>query len=287
MLKVNLLPIWALAALSFAPNTSFAADLSRPSDLYRHADYANALRLLLASPDLDAQGWALAGKSSLMLGDLKQAGDCFDKATALAPRNSEYALWFARTWGKKAEAANPFSAGMYAAHARDWFEKAVALDPRNVDAIGDLLEYYLEAPALLGGGLNKAESAAERLRDIDPAEYRFALARLAAKRQQASAAEENYRAAVNLAPKNLDFRIALARFLAEHGRFEEASGLLAEAESVAPGNPRCLYGRAAVYIGCHRNLTEARSLLQRYLSARLSPDDPSREDAKKLLRQAA
>jgi hypothetical protein len=47
-----------------------------------------------------------------------------------------------------------------------------------------------------------------------------------------------------------------------------------------------LYTRAETYIKAGRNIQTARELLKRYLSANLSPDDPSRQDAEKLLKQA-
>jgi hypothetical protein len=36
----------------------------------------------------------------------------------------------------------------------------------------------------------------------------------------------------------------------------------------------------------HRNLEQARGLLEEYLHASLTPDDPPREEAEKLLRRA-
>jgi hypothetical protein len=36
----------------------------------------------------------------------------------------------------------------------------VQLNPRNMDALSDLFEYYLEAPGFMGGGLDKAAGVA-------------------------------------------------------------------------------------------------------------------------------
>lgn len=264
-----------------------AADLSRAAALYRQTDYNAAMHLVLADKQLDAPAYALAGKSSFMLGDFGKAGDYLQKAVNLAPGNSEYVLWLGRTWGRKAEKANPFSAPGDARHARDCFEKAVSLDPRSVDALGDLFDYYLDAPGFLGGGLDKADMIARRIEAVDGAEGRFDLARLAMKRKQTAEAEGHFRAAVNLAPKAVGHAIAFARFLAQQGRVKEADAVLAQAESAAPENPRLLYGRAAIQIETHRDTAEARRLLQRYLTSSLTPDDPPRAQAEKLLREAS
>jgi hypothetical protein len=49
------------------------------------------------------------------------------------------------------------------------FEKAVTLNPDNLAARADLVEYYLKAPRILGGGKEKAEVQAHEisLRDLD------------------------------------------------------------------------------------------------------------------------
>ena len=44
-----------------------------------------------------------------------------------------------------------------------------------------------------------------------------------------------------------------------------------------------LYVRAESYIQQKRNLSDARKLLERYLSIPLTPEDPTREDARALL----
>lgn len=264
-----------------------AADISRAAELYERTDYAGALRVLFETSDFDAPAWELAGKSSFMRGDLGKAADYFQKAIALAPDNSDYVLWLGRTWGRKAETASVFTAPRAASRAREHFEKAVELNPRNIEALDDLFDYYLEAPAFLGGGQDKAEGTAHRVQALDEAEGRFDLARLALKRKHFVDAERYFRASVDLEPKAVGHVVAFARFLAQQGRLKEADAILAQGDAVAPDNPRLLYGRASIDIETHRNLAEARRLLERYLASNLTPDDPPRAAAEKLLRQTA
>jgi len=67
---------------------------------------------------------------------------------------------------------------------------------------------------------------------------------------------------------------------------EESEQTFRAAERLAPDSPGLLYARAEMYVKSGRNLATARDLLKRYLSANLSPDDPPRADAEKLLKQA-
>jgi tetratricopeptide (TPR) repeat protein len=275
-----------MAMLAMAMGLSFAQDSREAESLYARTEYESALALLQSEKSPNASELALMGKCQLMLGEYKKATANFQKAVALDPNNADYVLWLGRTWGRRAETASPFVAPGNAAKARDYFQKALALDPNNRDALGDLFDYYLDAPGFLGGGADKAEALARRIEAIDPPEGHFLLSEVARKRQQPGDAERELRLAVTLAPTQVGHVIALARFLARQSRLKESDAVLAQADRVAPGSPRVLYAKASIYIETHRKLDQARALLQRYLNSPLTPDDPPREAAEKLLRQA-
>jgi len=93
------------------------------------------------------------------------------------------------------------------------------------------------------------------------------------------------RSAVGAAPQQIGKLIELARFLVRQGRVQEADQSLARAEQIAPGSPRLMLAKADLYIKTGRK-RQAREILQRYLSAQLTPDDPPRSEALRLLRQA-
>jgi tetratricopeptide (TPR) repeat protein len=255
--------------------------------LYNRTDYEGSLSLLQRIPDKDAQTWGLIGRNLFKLGEYKRAGEAFEKALAADPSNSMYALWLGKSLGRRAESANPLMAPSLASKARRWFERAVELDPRNLEALSDLLEYYLEAPGFLGGGLDKARAVAARMKEIDPAEGANAEARVALKRKEASTAEAHLRRAMELAPRQVTRVLDLATFLARHGRFEESEQLYQQAAKLDPKHPRLLFERAEAYIRAGRNLATARELLEQYLRAPLTPDDPPRQAAEKLLKEAA
>jgi cytochrome c-type biogenesis protein CcmH/NrfG len=80
--------------------------------------------------------------------------------------------------------------------------------------------------------------------------------------------------------------IDLAKFLARQGRVRESELTFDQARKVAPDAPRVLFEQANAYIRAGQNFDKARELLKQYLSAQLSPDDPPRRDAEKLLHKA-
>ena len=52
-------------------------------------------------------------------------------------------------------------------------------------------------------------------------------------------------------------------------------------------SPKVCFARARTYIEQKRNLDRAKALLNEYLRSNLTPDDPSREQAEKLLKEAS
>ncbi len=271
-----------LAGLTLALSV-FAGSAPEARKLYQRTDYAGALRVLAPISGKDAQDWALMGKCYFMAAEYKRATEAFESATALEPANSELVLWLGRTWGRRAESASPFTAPGYAAKARQFFERSVLLDPSNKEALNDLFVYYLEAPGILGGGLDHAQALIPRIAALDPAEGHYAQAQIADKRKDSRQAEQQLRRALELAPQQLGRVLDLARYLSKTGRIEESETQFARAEQLAPNSPRILYERARTYIRDKRNLTEARTLLKSYLHSPLGPEDPPRRAAEELL----
>jgi Flp pilus assembly protein TadD len=259
----------------------------RAFDLYQRTQYAQALKLLQADPNKGGREYELMGRAYYMSGDFKRASEALEKAVQSEPQNSRYHNWLGRAYGRRAETSSFVTAPSLATKARKSFEQAVELDPRNQEAVNDLFEYYLEAPGIMGGGLDKAEALSLRIRELSPAEYHFAKAKLAEKRKQYKAAEEQLRQAVNLAPSQVGRVVDLANFLAKRGRHQEADQTFARAEKIAPNSPQVKFHRARVYIESHRNLDEAKTLLEQYLASQVTPDDPPKEEARKLLKQVA
>jgi Flp pilus assembly protein TadD len=278
---------FALLAVACAASATGSPDVVlRASALYEHTQYEDSLRVLAADPTPDGAAYLLTGKNYFMLGDHKRATDFFEKALALSPNNSDYELWLGRAWGRRAETSGWLMAGVHASKARQCFERAVALDPHNREAKNDLFDFYLNAPGFLGGGMEKAEAIAKSIANERPPESEFEEAQLADRRKDYAAAEAHLRRAMELAPGEAGRIVDLARYVAKRGRLKESDELFEQARKLAPSLPRVAFAEARVDIENRRNLEQARGLLQQYLHASLTPDDPPRQEAEKLLRRA-
>ena len=254
--------------------------------MYQHTEYESSLKILAQENAPDSPTYLLTGKNYFMLGDYKKAIDSFEKALNENPRSSEAELWLGRAWGRRAENGGGPMAMIYASRTRQCFEKALALDPNNREAKNDLFDFYLNAPGFLGGGVDKAEAAARGIATERPAEYEFEQAQLAEKKSDFTGAEAHLRRAIELAPDQAGRIVDLARFLAKRGRLAESDRLFAQARALAPGKPGIALAEARANIENHRNLDEARKLILDYLQASLTPDDPPRQEAEKLLKRA-
>jgi len=265
----------------------WAADpgLDHARKLYNLTEFHESLKVLQAVPEKDAGVYDLMGRNYYGLADYKKATEALEKAVTLDPASSEIHLWLGRAYGRRAETSNPLSAPGHASKARQHFERAAQLNPNNLEAQSDLFEYYLEAPGFLGGGLDKAAATARQMAGINPAEGYWALAKLDEKRKEFGSAEEHLRRAIEVAPHQVSRFLDLARLLTKQGRYSEADQNIAKALQIAPDSPKVIFAQADMYIKGKRNLDIARDLLRRYLNLTLTPEDPPRSQAERLLKQ--
>ncbi len=274
-----------LFALALAAGLSAATpEFSRAINLYQRTEYQQSLAVLKTAPS-DSAALQLAGQNYFMLGDFKKASDTLEKAAAMDPRNPKLIHWLGRAYGRRAETANPFAAPGLARKTGQMFEKAVALDPTDKDALGDLLDFYMDAPGFLGGGMHKAEMLAQLILKQDAAEGHYAQGLVADKKKEYATAEAQFRRAAELAPRQVGHVLVLARYLANHDRVKESDALFEQAARMAPNDPHVMFDRATTFIKENRDLDSAKKLLEQYLRSPLTPEDPPRDRAEAMLKK--
>src|SRR5271154_3965361 len=136
-------------------------------------------------------------------------------AVADAPASSDNQMWLGRAYGFKASHANPIAALSLPIKVRTAFERAVQLDPENIHAMNDLGEFYVAAPSLIGGGLDKAQTLAAKMQPHFPAQAHRLLALIAEKKKENALAEAEFSNAV-AAGKTPEAYIDLGQFYQRH-----------------------------------------------------------------------
>jgi len=99
----------------------------------------------------------------------REAVDALEALPEPAPPDARFHLLLGKAYGRLAEHAPWYRAMIYARRCGAELARAVELDPRNRDALAALARFYEEAPALVGGGADKAAPLRERLQALDPA----------------------------------------------------------------------------------------------------------------------
>jgi tetratricopeptide (TPR) repeat protein len=98
----------------------------------------------------------------------------------------------------------------------------VALDPTLVDARMSLLQFYLQAPGVMGGSTAKAREQAQALLGLNPVQGRIAFATIASREKDWAGVERELVALVREQPDSGRGAAALANFYADRSRPDEA-----------------------------------------------------------------
>jgi tetratricopeptide (TPR) repeat protein len=195
-----------------------------------------------------------------------------EKAVALDGRVAKYHRQVAEATGLEAQHANAFRLIILARQFRNEIDAAISLDPHDIQAHRDLLEYYLVAPGIAGGDVQKASAMAKQIGQLDAAEGMLAEARVASFRKRFNESGELLRQAVALQPSNYRARLALAKFYAAPESYNAAMALSAAQEllKLEAGRVEPYTILAQIYAEqCDWNALD--SLLNE--SARENPDD--------------
>jgi tetratricopeptide (TPR) repeat protein len=188
------------------------------------------------------------------------------------PASSDNQLWLGRAYGFKASHANPLSALSLAVKVRVAFERAAQLDPENVHALNDLGEFYVEAPALIGGGLDKAQAVAARMQPHFPSQAHRLLALIAEKKKEDAIAEAEFSNAV-AAGKTPETYIDLGHFYQRHHQPDKMVNALQSGVASDRHKGPSLVDAASILTDAHCSPELAENLLRTYLSSTGKSDD--------------
>lgn len=168
--------------------------------------------------------------------DFDGAEEQLEKAVELADRNAEYHFTLGNLYGAQAQEANIFSKMSYAGKVKSEFARAVELDPGRVQYRVALMEFYLRAPGIVGGSLEKAREQAAELLTRNPYDGHLAAARIASYEENSKEAEEEYRNAIKQNPSRWQAYHRLGYLLLGQKRFDEAIAHFREYTRTAPAD---------------------------------------------------
>ena len=199
-----------------------------------------------------------------------------EKGVAESPKNALRHFWLGRAYGAAAEEASAFRMISLARSARDAFESAVEADPNFVDARMALVEYYLLAPGIMGGSVDKAREQAREIRKRDALAGHRSFAQIAVKNGDLGTARAELLTAIREAPGSPRPRYYYGVYLmVEEKNHGAAAEQFNAAIRIDAGFMPAYFqiGHVAALSGT--NLVRGEESLRKYLAVRPGEDDPS------------
>ncbi|WP_158752065.1 lipopolysaccharide assembly protein LapB [Acidobacterium sp. S8] len=269
--------ICVLACAAIAVNADVPPDqlLSVRNALTRgHADEGlQALNQVLSTQPGNAEAYNLRCRIYMQEQRWNDAIPPCQSAVKLSPGTSNYHLWLARALGEKADRVSFITAFRMAKQIRQEFETAAKLDPHNAAALSDLAEFYVDAPAIVGGGIDKAGAVAQQLDTVAPDRAHYIRGRIAENAKDYGRAETEYKAVIAGAKDPADAWMELASFYRRQERWGDMIQAVHTGASLDANKGVALADGASVLIRAGRDLPFARQLLEQYLASPNKSED--------------
>lgn len=195
---------------------------------------------------------------------------CESSINGDAPDSTGY-MWLARAYGLKASKASPLPAFQLARKVHRLFEQAAA-DPANVQAASDLGEFYVAAPGIVGGGMDKADQLADTLQSRSSTRAHRLRGQIAVKRNDLTTAEAEFKKAV-AASSNADALVDLAQFYQVNHQYDLAAATIDQAIAADKQKDAALVDCASILTAANRSPALAERLLRDYLRSSAQSDD--------------
>ena len=220
----------------------------------KFAEVEKAATAKLAKDPADATAMIARTKAILGARDgrFDDAATQAEKCIATHPDNAGCHTALGKALGMKAVAGGITSAIGYAGKIRDSFKRAVELNPRDYEARFALLDYYMMAPFIVGGGDGKAKALARDTVSLNPEAAKLMTVSLDLKEENIAKAEAG---ALALKPGNDDAieqrheeqLMAVGITHLSEKKYSDATRVLGEAQKRYPDSPTIAYAVARVH----------------------------------------
>jgi tetratricopeptide (TPR) repeat protein len=217
----------ALAAALALPVTSRASAQCAPSVQRlisdQKFDEARAeVQARLKIDDSDDAALHCMGMIYVSSNRASDAVEWFERAVKANDKSSAHHLWLGNALGEQASHTSKFKLPFLARRVKGEFDKAVQLDPASVDARHGLIQFYSQAPAVMGGSMDKAKEQAREILKLNPMRGHLETGALLEREKDIAGAEHEYSAALTSAPDSNVAYNALGGFYRGQKRYADA-----------------------------------------------------------------
>ena len=257
----------ALSATSSISLAAQSATVLQGRQLFEAKKFSEARALVEPIGKTEAPAAFLLGRIALEQNDAKKSVDWLETAVELNPRSSEYWDWLGRAYGSQAQKASKLKLPSLARKTKNAWEKAIELDPENLEARQDMIQYYLQAPGIMGGSKDKARSMALEIRRRNPYRGAFAMASVCSAVKDHACVEREMQFVATNWPDSAVVHSQLASYYTSGKQYDKAFSVLDQRLKAKPNEGITLYafGRTASISG--QNLDRGEKALRAYIAA--------------------
>lgn len=276
--KLLILSLFILAA---APRAVWSQELSDRVAIGIRLFEAGKLRearevLVVADREnpKDARVAYYLGRITFAERDYGKAADWFEKATKADGENAHYHFWVGQAHGSAASTANSIRQAILARRIKSAFERAVELDPSYADARFGLMQFYLQAPGVMGGSKEKARAEAGAIQQLDPWLGYQARVQIHQLDRDTAAYEAEHQKALVVFPDSSQPYLSLGFLYQQRSEYERAFEAFGQLLVRHPDALDALYqvGRLAALSG--QRLAQGEAALREYLRHEPGPQNP-------------
>ncbi len=242
------------------------ADAQREFNAGRYHRAVDALTDAVAKSPDDAPLHFLLGQSYYELREFTRAVTSFERSVQLVPNHSEYHDWLGKAYGRRAEETLFLSAMGGARKTHKEFEVAVHLDPSNFQAQRDLIRFEIYAPAIVGGGDERALKHIADLEKIDALHGQLARGEFFATKKRFAEADAVFAKALESNTDHIGVYFEVADYYGDRHNTAKMSDALAAAERIDGDDRRFKFYRGLLLVMKGKDPAEAESLLKSYLA---------------------
>jgi tetratricopeptide (TPR) repeat protein len=146
----------------------------------------------------------------------------FEKAVKANDKSSAHHLWLGNALANQASHTSKLKLPFLARRVKGEFDRAVQLDPSSVEARNGLVQFYAQAPGVIGGSMEKAKEQAREILKLNPMRGHLVTAMLLEREKDITGAEHEYSAAIGVASDSNITYSSLGTFYRRQKRYSDA-----------------------------------------------------------------
>ncbi len=204
----------------------------------------------------------------------------FTKATELSANHADAHYWSGRTYAAQLNQTQDFQKmGALASSMVSSAQRAVEIDPAHLDARTLLGMFYLNAPPIAGGSVDKAKQQAALIMAEDEKRGRGFMAQILIKEGDIDGARAEYQTLIDKEPDNADLWYSLAMLHQGAEQWDEAFASFDKALAADADHVRSMYQIARTCLFADREYERGVTSLQTYLAKPVDGTAPSHANA--------